>query len=113
MNCGKAPNHPGESSSSSVFRLVATIQMNGSRKIPTHVSKARCSQPRRMTYRASRGIGTDALRSLIVHPLSAQPELKKCERQNDQEQNPRHRAGVAHVEKLKRLVEQVVRVKQR
>ena len=40
--------------SSSVFKLVTTIQMNGNKKIPTPTEERRCSHPRETMYRVNR-----------------------------------------------------------
>src|SRR5687768_16863004 len=107
-------------SSSSVLRLVATIHTNGNRKMPTPASSRRCAQPRVTKYRAIAPGGRITFAGavmasglFIVHPSAAQPQLDQRQRQHDQEQDPRQRAGVAHAEELERLAEQVVRVEQR
>src|SRR5205814_8912084 len=58
-------------------------------------------------------IANSPSRLFIVHPLLAQPQLRERQHEHHDEQDPRQRAGVAHMEKLERLLEQVIRVKKR
>src|SRR5207302_3618832 len=91
-NLGMRGNHVGSVSSSSVFMLVAIIHANGNVKITTPSSSTRCVHPRCTSARHS---GFAVRLSLIVHPLLAEPQLKERQRQHDEKQNPRQRAGIS------------------
>src|SRR4051812_23624443 len=100
--------------SSSVFRLVATIHAKGNRKMSAAVTSSTCDQPRRTMYVAHRGARRARASALVIgHPLLAEPELRERQHEHRDEQDPRQRRRVPHAEVLKRLLEEVVRVKER
>src|SRR2546430_16480694 len=53
------------------------------------------------------------VRTGVIDPAIRESELDQCQRQDDEEEQPRHRGGVAHPRELECVLEEVIDVKVR